>query len=142
MTFSRIELDKNSGLPRFNMPFELGLYLGAREFGSGRQKKKNCLILDKDRFRFQRFLSDISGQDITAHGGKPEGAITAVRNWLNSATPDVLVPGAKHILKRYHAFEKDLPALARRESLSISEIQFVDRRKLISKWLKTFSDVI
>lgn len=26
---SRTELDKETGLPRFNMPFELGLFLGA-----------------------------------------------------------------------------------------------------------------
>lgn len=138
---SRIELDKGSNLPRFNMPFELGLYLGAREFGAGRHRKKNCLILDKSRYRFQKFLSDIAGQDITAHKGKPAGAIKAVRNWLNSATPDVIVPGAGHIFKRYKAFEKDLPALAKEVDLKASEIQFNDRRKLISKWLRRFETV-
>jgi hypothetical protein len=30
---SRTELDVKSGLPRFNMPLELGLFLGAKRFG-------------------------------------------------------------------------------------------------------------
>lgn len=30
---SNTELDAASGLPRFNMPLELGLFLGARNFG-------------------------------------------------------------------------------------------------------------
>ena len=34
---SRIELSQNSGLPRFNMPLELGIFLGAKSFGSGPQ---------------------------------------------------------------------------------------------------------
>jgi hypothetical protein len=138
---SRIELDKRNNLPRFNMPFELGLYLGAREFGHGRHRKKSCLILDESRYRFQKFLSDIAGQDITAHNSKPENAVAAVRNWLNSAATEV-VPGANHIFKRWRAFEKDLPALAREENLRVPEIQFTDRRKLTSKWLKRFADVV
>ncbi|MBV9992637.1 MAG: hypothetical protein JOZ72_15265 [Alphaproteobacteria bacterium] len=138
---SRIELDRDSGLPRFNMPFELGLYLGAREFGGGRHRRKICLILDKDRYRFQKFLSDIAGQDITAHRGKPENAVHAIRNWLSAST-GVIVPGAQHVWRRYLAFKKDLPALAREAKLKVSEIQFADRRKLIEIWLKRFESVV
>ena len=43
---SRTELDKKSRLPRFNMPFELGLFLGAKWFGDDSQRRKNTLILD------------------------------------------------------------------------------------------------
>ncbi len=30
---SKTEADPNTSLPRFNMPFELGLFLGAKKFG-------------------------------------------------------------------------------------------------------------
>ena len=43
---SRTELDRISRLPRFNMPFELGLFLGAKRFGGARQRRKTCLILE------------------------------------------------------------------------------------------------
>src|SRR5258708_9420368 len=35
---SRTEPDAATGLPRFNMPLELGLFLGAKRYGRGKQK--------------------------------------------------------------------------------------------------------
>ncbi|UCH97716.1 MAG: hypothetical protein JSV88_12935 [Candidatus Aminicenantes bacterium] len=40
---SRTDLDKNTNLPRFNMPLELGMFLGAKRFGDDEQRKKVCL---------------------------------------------------------------------------------------------------
>ena len=45
---SRTELDKNSGLPRFNMPLELGVFLGAKKFGRNEQKRKIALYWIKN----------------------------------------------------------------------------------------------
>ena len=83
---SRTELDEDSGLPRFNMPLELGVFLGAKKFGIDEQKRKNCLILDKEQYRYQQFISDIAGQDIQAHHNNPEEMVTVVRNWLRNAS--------------------------------------------------------
>jgi len=76
---SRTELDVETQLPRFNMPLELGLFLGAKRFGSGKHRSKTCLILDIERYRYQKFISDIAGQDIAVHGGNADDAIKAVR---------------------------------------------------------------
>src|SRR5262245_15578624 len=43
---SRTELDTASGLPRFNMPLELGLDLGCKHYGQLYQQDKSLLILD------------------------------------------------------------------------------------------------
>ena len=42
---SRTELDDKYWLPRFNMPLELGLFLGAKRYGDTAQGKKRLLIL-------------------------------------------------------------------------------------------------
>jgi hypothetical protein len=42
---SRTEADGNPPLPRFNMPFALGIFLGVRLLGSRAQKRKRCIIL-------------------------------------------------------------------------------------------------
>ena len=55
---SRTEVTSASGLPRFNMPLELGMFLAAKRFGVGRQRKKVCLILDSMPYRYQQFISD------------------------------------------------------------------------------------
>lgn len=44
----RTEPDPATNLPRFNMPLELGIFLGAKHFGDNYQNLKVCLILDKD----------------------------------------------------------------------------------------------
>jgi hypothetical protein len=43
---SRVERDAAHDLPRFNMPFELGLFLGARRFGERDQARKSCIVLE------------------------------------------------------------------------------------------------
>src|SRR5678809_354803 len=63
---SRTEPDATTRLPRFNMPLELGVFLGAKRYGSGLHREKSCLILDRERHRYQRFCADIAGQDIAA----------------------------------------------------------------------------
>src|SRR5438876_8722653 len=52
---SRTTLDTANRLPRFNMPLELGLFLGARQFGDTEQRAKRALILDSAPYRYQKF---------------------------------------------------------------------------------------
>lgn len=67
---SRTESDHVSGFPRFNMPLELGVFLGAKKFGIHEHKRKKCLVVDREPYRYQKFISDISGQDIQAHNNQ------------------------------------------------------------------------
>jgi len=46
---SRTELCKKTKLPRFNMPLELGIFLGAKRYGDSEQRRKVCLITDTDK---------------------------------------------------------------------------------------------
>jgi hypothetical protein len=133
---SRTELDKVENLPRFNMPLELGLFLGAREFGTGRQTQKRALILDVERYRFQKFCSDISGQDIKAHEASADKAIRAVRNWLATTLDGtVLLPSAAKVVDRYRAFQADLPGICTPLHLDPDDLQFVELRTLIEEWV-------
>ncbi len=77
---SRAEALHNGDLPRFNMPFELGLDLGCRNFGVAEHTTKKCLILEKERYRYQQVLSDISGNDIEAHNDSAELLVRCVRD--------------------------------------------------------------
>lgn len=76
---SRAGVDRNTGLARFSMPLELGFFLGAKRYGSAKDRLKCCLVLDRDRFRYRNFCSDIAGQDMRAHNDQPRDAIRAVR---------------------------------------------------------------
>lgn len=130
---SRTELDHVSTLPRFNMPLELGIDIGCRAYGAG-QRDKSFLIFDRDRFRFQTYISDIAGQDVADHGNDPNKAIGRVRDWLRSEARRTNIPGAKAMQARYGDFRKALPALCRRFELDISALTFDDFRFALGFW--------
>ena len=93
---SRTELDTASGLPRFNMPLELGLDLGCKRYGQPYQQDKVLLILDSEQHRYQKFISDIAGQDIASHSGRVRDLIEVVREWLRPELDPrvVIIPAA------------------------------------------------
>jgi hypothetical protein len=116
------------------MPLELGTFLGAKYFGSGGHKKKACLILDSERYRYQKFISDIAGQDIRAHENDPRIVIRVVRDWLRTYSKES-IPSGSVIWSRYQAFEKDLPLLCKELNLKPKELIFNDYVTLVSRWL-------
>lgn len=120
---SRIEVSDN-GLPRFNMPFELGIFFGAKRFGNKMQKEKNALIFDSERYRYQQFISDLNGVDIKAHNNNPSIAIHKVTDWLSTNSKRTNVPGYKIIVSEYVAFEKGLPQITETFGLDLNDIPF------------------
>lgn len=132
---SRTTLDPAHQLPRFNMPLELGLFLGAAHFGNPAQRKKQTLVLDGERYRYQKFISDIAGQDIKAHSNDPERAIAVIRDWLNAAG-SVPLPGGRQLVRRYRSFLAEVPPKLVEFKLHESEVSFVDWRRLIHQWLE------
>ena len=133
---SRTELDPDTKLPRFNMPLELGMFLGARHFALSRHKTKVCLIMDSESYRYQKFISDISGQDIKAHNNSPERAVARVRDWLNNASGRKTIPGGKQIWKRYQEYRNQLPDVCAEAGLTVDELTFNDKANFASEWLK------
>ena len=132
---SRAGIDPSTRLARFNMPLELGFFLGAVRYGSGNQRQKKCLVLDRDRYRYRNFCSDISGQDIRAHNDEPRDAIRAARDWLSNQRPSVDMPGGKAIYERYERFRAQLRAQARDIRLDHRELTFGDYTRLVVGWL-------
>jgi len=131
---SRTELDRTSALPRFNMPLELGIDLGCRAYGSG-YEQKSFLIFDRDRFRFQAYVSDIAGQDIAHHANEPNRAIARVRDWLRTEAGRTDIPGAKAMQSNYATFRKELPAICEQFNLDIFALTFADFLFVAGHWL-------
>ena len=133
---SRTGIDRQFRLPRFNMPLELGLFLGARHYGPPDQQRKACLILDREPYRYQIFCSDIAGQDIRAHGNDVGRALSAVRHWLQTHLPAARrLPGPAAIADQYLEFLRQLPFLCRSLDLTPREMSFLDYRSIVAAWL-------
>lgn len=142
----------HEALPRFNMPPELGMFIGAHRFGGATQKRKKYLVFDTGRFRYRKFISDLAGQDIKAHNWnntapetKKEQAIRStvvgVRDWLNTKREDLLAAGQRLtggplIATRYREFREILPELAEAYGQEEATLTFYDLVGLIQSWLQ------
>jgi hypothetical protein len=131
---SRTELDRSTGLPRFNMPLELGMFLGAKRFGGGIHRRKACLIFDREAHRYQKFISDIAGQDIRAHGLDQARVISATRDWLRTCAGRAM-PGGAEIRRQFRRFQGQLPLLGRELKLKPSEMTFNDFTNVATEWI-------
>lgn len=121
---SRVETMDLGDLPRFNMPFECGIFFGALSLGGKKQKQKKALVLDSEEFRYQRTMSDIAGKDPVCHNNDPEEAIACVRRFLNGKdNGGISLPGEAHFVKEYKKFKEELPALLSTTNLTEEEIR-------------------
>jgi hypothetical protein len=133
---SRTELDPINKLPRFNMPLELGIFLGAKRFGDPAQKMKRCLILDTEQYRFQKFISDLAGMDITAHGGDPGRIVGCIRDWLVIVSKRKTIPDRAVVVDSFDRFIAGLPAIAKAAGLKPDDLIFADLERFILAWVK------
>jgi hypothetical protein len=133
---SRIEPDVE-GYPRFNMPFELGLYFAARKYGDLEQKKKKALILERTQYTYQRYISDLNGIDTCAHEGNKSRLITHIRNWLSTASRRTTIPGQNIIIEDFEDFyDNALPIMLNENGLDLPNLTFNDLCLFIEEWLK------
>jgi hypothetical protein len=124
-------------LPRFNMPFELGLYLGCKKWGAGRHKDKVSLILDKEKYRYLEFITDLRGQDIKNHNNDPKKAMQAVRAWLGPTPERTKVHGAAEIWRRFQLFEAKLPDICKGMNILPAELTFPEYVQLVRRFIIT-----
>lgn len=132
---SRTETNGDPPLPRFNMPLELGVFIGARRYGGADHAEKRALIFDTEQYRYQRFISDIAGQDIQYHNGDVTHAITKTAAWLRSKSRRTTIPGGAAIAAEYIKFQGDLPKLLQELNLNADEMTYSDYLTLIENYV-------
>jgi hypothetical protein len=100
---SRDKLSK--GIPRFNMPLELGLALYRSHATKGRHR---VYVFESKPYRAQKSTSDINGIDPQIHHGTAKGVMAGLRNILRQPGDVTTVP---EMLSSYRAVRRKLPAL-------------------------------
>ena len=134
---SRTQLDRVNRLPRFNMPLELGLDLGCKRFGRAHEQEKVILVMDVEPYRYQRFISDIAGQDVYAHGSTQRGVVNEVREWLRPELDPkrVIISSGEEILSRFRTFQRALPNICQKLHWNPTNLRFVDYAYAVAVWI-------
>ncbi len=141
---SRVEMvdGESTKLPRFNMPFECGVFFGARYFGSEAQQTKQLIVLDSEKYRYQKTLSDIAGTDPECHHNSPNEAIACIRRFLNDKTKHRNLPGAEFLQREFEKFKAAMPTLLQDLKISPTEIEqssyWKDYANTVEVWLQAF----
>ena len=135
---SKADLDVNTGLARFNMPLELGLYLGAQRYSVAPHynKEKKTLVLDSEQYRYRNFISDLSGQDIVGHNNSFEPIITGVRNFLLTNSKRKTIPSGNFIISRFNEFIVYLPIICNTMHWDREHLTFIEYATCVSEWIK------
>ena len=99
------------------------------------------MVLEKDKYHYQKVLSDIAGQDVENHDNDPKILIKKVRNWLSTIHESYDYSGANEIWLRYSQFTEELFSELSDKQYTESEIKelpYNDFIKFARKWIAKF----
>lgn len=102
---SRCQAKKRGEHFRLNMPFELGIDYGCRQYFGQQRDQKKILILEEQSYRYLAAISDLAGCDIQSHSGRFDIAVRKVRNWLVNEA-NVAADGSSRIVASYFDFQE------------------------------------
>ncbi len=103
---SRVELDrKPPRVPRFNMPFELGLAVGWSQLYPSRH---TWFVYEAENRRLQKSLSDLNGADPNIHDGTIEGVM---RELGNAFVRDGAMPAVPQMMNAYRIVSRKAGAI-------------------------------
>jgi hypothetical protein len=110
---------------RFNMPFELGMdYILTRQ-----NPEKSMIIFDKNPHDYDRYLSDLSGNDIKTHNNDITIIVKAIRNWLIKYFQEG--PSYSEIIDEFNLFESDFLEKMKNLKLDINNPNDLPKHELI-----------
>lgn len=141
---SRIVSSSENEHYRMNMPFELGIDYGCQKLTKGKWQSKKILILEKEKYRYQAALSDLSGSDIRHHNNEAVKLVKVVRDWFITELFGT-GPSHKKIWYEYNDFmadlEKDLIEQGH-ELEDFAEIPIPEIMSYMGEWLEKHSNCI
>lgn len=133
---SRIMSSTENEPYRMNMPFELGIDYGTKFLKGGVWSRKKILILEKEKYRYQVALSDLSGSDIINHNDDAATVMKEVRDWF-VVSESISAHSGNKIWQKFNEFHAYLydRAVINDGHESIEHLQIAEILKHIDNWL-------
>jgi len=107
---SRVQLDRaKPRVPRFNIPFELGLCVADANRREG--QKQNWFVFEAVANRVDKSLSDLKGTDPRIHGATVRGALSGLGNAFKRPGRQPSIP---QMMQIYKALRKNQAAILKK----------------------------
>lgn len=109
---SRVQLDARAPrVPRFNMPFELGLAVAQNT----RNRRETWYVCETVSHRVNKSLSDLDGTDVRIHNGTVQGVFGALCDVFVRKTRQ---PSVQEMYRIYLVLKRNLPRIIRQAGAS------------------------
>lgn len=109
---SRVQLDARAPrVPRFNMPFELGLAVAQNT----RNRRETWYVCETVSHRVNKSLSDLDGTDVRIHNGTVQGVFGALCDVFVRKTRQ---PSVQEMYRIYLVLRRNLPRIIRQAGAS------------------------
>ena len=108
---SRCQSTKKGEHYRLNMPFELGLCMGAKRFCPSHRYDK-VKIMVSEPYKLPEYLSDLGGNDPDAHHEDHHQILMIVRDFLQGARRGKPLPGSTALVAAFDRFKRAIPRIA------------------------------
>ena len=110
-----------------NMPLELGLYVGCRQYNPDRKHRdKSYLVFEGTAYDLKKSLSDLSGQGVKTHNDDSLQIIQGVRDWLDDKASkrkgSMIFAHAPYLKEQFDQFTNSLPALCTAMNWSVNNL--------------------
>jgi hypothetical protein len=98
---------KGSRVPRFNMPFELGIAVAIALAEQQTKDQHQFRIFEAQPFRLQKSLSDVLGHDPYVHRGSADGVLEAVLNVFSNLEDAPAPSEMRRLHRRLRQFRQE-----------------------------------
>lgn len=127
---------------RLNMPLELGIYIGCRQYNpDNKHRDKKYLVFEGNAFNLKKSLSDLSGQDVKTHEDDILTIMQGVRDWLDDKCSkrkgSLILPHGPALKEHFDNFTSSLPDLcaAMNYGWTVDTMTYQDYLYLASPWI-------
>jgi hypothetical protein len=103
---SRVQVSATGRVPRFNMPFELGVCCAVNRLHG--ERRHPYYVFEEKAYRLQRSLSDLGGYDPQVHGGSQVGVLRALLNCFGRQRGDPAIRDMQKVVRRLGRFASEL----------------------------------
>jgi len=124
-------------LENFEKMIEPTIIKNRKTLGNIKDKieKSNFSYNEYTKVQYRKYISDLSGVEVAAHGNTIKKTVFFVRNWLKTSSRRKYIAPATKISSRFIKFQREIKKICKRKGYDYDEMSFLELVKNMTDWL-------